>query len=521
MKKLEGNKDYKGNILSKVTTLGISSLISLVLISNNNALAQSLNNSTETIKINVQAKTQKFPHFWEKIFGSGRAILSLRESYRKDMKMVKDVTDMAYVRPHAIFHDEVGFYDEDAKGNAIYNFSYIDQIYDGILESGVKPFVELSFMPRKMALKLTEHPFWYKQITAPPKDWNKWEEMIYQFTNHLVNRYGIKEVEKWYFEVWNEPNIDFWSGDPKESTYYELYDRAAKAVKRVNTKLRIGGPSTAQAAWIDKFIKHCVDNKIPVDFVTTHVYANDSAKDVFGTDEFIPRKNMVARSVKKVYDLVKKSAKPNLPIIWSEYNASYKNEVPVTDSPFMGPWIANNIRQCDGMTDYMSYWDFSDVFEEFGVVKKPFYGGFGLVAAGNIPKASYNAFKLLHQLGTERIISNSESVLVTKKPNGSIVIALWNYAEPEEKGINKKVNLVFSGNTKLSKVKVQTLDRQNGSSLTTWEKIGSPAFPSIEQQKQLRKSAILAAPKMMSLKNNSLNFNIAPHTLMLIELNNK
>ncbi|MBC7473265.1 MAG: glycosyl hydrolase family 39, partial [Candidatus Sericytochromatia bacterium] len=283
-----------------------------------NAIAK---NNTETIIIDSNTKTKQFPHIWEQMFGSGRAILTLRESYRKDMEKVKNVTEMKYVRPHAIFHDEVGIYDEDANGKPIYNFSYVDQIYDGLLENGVRPFVELSFMPRKLAAKQTEHPFWYKQITSPPKDWIKWEDLIYNFTKHLVARYGEAEVSKWYFEVWNEPNIDFWSGDPKESTYYELYDRTAKSLKKVSNKLKVGGPGTAQAAWVDKFIDHCVNKKIPVDFVTTHVYANDSAKDVFGTTEFIPRKNMVARSVKKVFDQVKKSAKPNLPIIWSEYNA--------------------------------------------------------------------------------------------------------------------------------------------------------------------------------------------------------
>ncbi len=278
-----------------------------------NAIAK---NNTETIIIDSNTSTKAFPHIWEQMFGSGRSILTLRESYRQDMKKVKNVTEMKYVRPHAIFHDEIGIYDEDANGKPIYNFSYVDQIYDGLLENGVRPFVELSFMPRKLASKQTEHPFWYRQITSPPKDWIKWEDLIYNFTKHLVARYGEAEVSKWYFEVWNEPNIDFWSGDPKESTYYELYDRTAKSLKKVSNKLRVGGPGTAQAAWVDKFIDHCVDKKIPVDFVTTHVYANDSAKDVFGTTEVIPRKNMVARSVKKVFEQVKKSAKPNLPIIW-------------------------------------------------------------------------------------------------------------------------------------------------------------------------------------------------------------
>ena len=135
--------------------------------------------------------------------------------------------------------------------------------------------------------------------------------------------------------------------------------------------MRVGGPATAQAAWIEPFIRHAVEDHVPIDFVSTHVYANDTAKDVFGTNESIPRTEMVGRAVRKVHDQVKASARPDLPIFWSEYNASYKNEPEVTDATFMGPWLANTIRQSDGLTDMLSYWTFSDVFEEQGVSNSP------------------------------------------------------------------------------------------------------------------------------------------------------
>lgn len=403
--------------------LGVS-LVSFGLgLAPQRALAASMD-----LQVNGRAETHPFPHFWEQIFGSGRAILSLRQSYRDDLKRVQAVTDLQYVRAHAIFHDEIGIYNEDSQGQPQYNFTYLDQIYDGLLAQGVRPFVELSFMPRKLALKPTEHPFWYHQITAPPQDPQKWSALIEAFARHLVARYGEAEVARWYFEVWNEPNIDFWSGDPKEATYYKLYATTAQALKRVSPALRVGGPATAQAAWVDRFIRYCVEAHVPVDFVSTHVYANDTAHDVLGRDEFIPRQTMVARAVDKVYEQVKHSPRPDLPIIWSEYNASYKNEVKVTDSPFMGPWLANNIRLCDGKVQAMSYWTFSDVFEEFGVVKKPFYGGFGLIAAGGIPKASFNAFQLLHRLGHERLKVKGDNLLATRRADASLAIALWNYA---------------------------------------------------------------------------------------------
>ncbi len=374
---------------------------------------------SQVVVVDASSPAHPFPHFWEKMFGSGRAILTLREDYRRDLREVKGITGFEYVRFHAIFHDEVGVYDEDAQGNPLYNFSYVDQIYDGLLANGVRPFVEISFMPKKLAARDALHAFWYKQNVSPPKDYKKWDALISRFAQHLVERYGVGEVSQWYFEVWNEPNIDFWVGDPKQATYWELYDHTARALKAVNLRLRVGGPATAQAAWADAFIKHCAEQKVPVDFVSTHVYGNDKSEDVFGTSESIPRNQMVCRAVKKVHEQIQASASPQLPLIWSEFNASYANEPAVTDTIYMGPWLADTIRQCDGLVDMMSYWTFSDVFEEQGVVKRPFYGGFGLLAEDGIPKPAFAAFELLHHLGEERLAVDSDSALVTRRKDGS------------------------------------------------------------------------------------------------------
>src|SRR5947209_2521019 len=410
------------------------------------AQQQSSSAVNEVVRADLSAPTSPFPHFWEEMFGSGRANLTLRDSYRRDLDSVRGITDFKYVRFHAIFHDENGVYDEDAQGNPVYNFSYVDQIYDGLLAHGVKPFVELGFMPKKLAATPVLHAFWYKPSPAPPKDYAKWDALITAFTQHLVERYGLDEVSQWYFEVWNEPNIDFWAGEPKQATYFELYDHTARAVKAVSPRLRVGGPATAQAAWAETFIQHVAQSNVPAAFFSTYVYANDTAKDVFGTHENIPRDQMVCRAVKKVHDQIKASARPNLPLIWSEYNASYMNEPQITDQLFMAPWLADTIRQCDGLVDVMSYWTFSDVFEEQGVVKTPFYGGFGLVAAGGLPKPAFNAFKILHLLGDRRVRLDSNTALVTTR-NGSPVLAVWNLVLPGATGTAKSMAFEFSGLT--------------------------------------------------------------------------
>ena len=476
---------------------------------------------TETIVVDPSSPAHPFPHYWEEMFGSGRAILSLRESYRRDLREVKSATDFKYVRFHAILSDEVGIYGEDAQGNPVYNFSYVDQIYDGLLQNGVRPFVELSFMPHKLAAKEIVHPFWYGPIVAPAKSDRKWADLISHLAQHLIERYGIDEVSQWYFEVWNEPNIDFWAGDPKEQTYYQLYDVAARALKAVSPKLRVGGPATAQAAWVDRFIRHCFENRIPVDFVSTHVYANDTAKDVFGTNDDITRNQMVCRAVRKVHDQVHASPMPSLPLIWSEYNASYKNETAVTDAVFMGPWLADTIRQCDGLVDIMSYWAFSDVFEEQGVVKQPFYGGYGLIAEDGLPKPSFNAFKVLHHLGAVRIENASESALVTKRADGTLVIAVWNLFLPEVTGTAKNVTIELKGNLDgplaHHRAFVYRLDATHGSLLDDYKAMGSPVYPTSKQIDELRRAAELPGPEMKHLSRGQITLTLPPQGLALIE----
>jgi xylan 1,4-beta-xylosidase len=473
--------------------------------------------NANVIIVDPSAPSQPFPHFWEQIFGSGRAILALRDNYRQDLRETEKITGLRYVRFHAIFHDEVGVYDENEQGQPVYNFSYVDQIYDGLLADGVHPFVELSFMPNKLASKEIFQSFWYRPNVAPPKDWNKWDDLIAQFCKHLISRYGIDEVAQWYFEVWNEPNLDFWGGDPRQASYWDLYDHTARAVKDVSPRLRIGGPATAQAAWADVFIEHCATNHIPVDFVSTHVYGNDKAQDVFGTDETIPRDKMVCRAVRKVHGQIKASPMPGLPLIWSEFNASYFNEPDVTDSSYMGPWLADTIRQCDGLVETMSYWTFSDVFEEQGVVKTPFYGGFGLFAEDGIPKPAFNAFKLLHHLGEQRIELKSDSAILTRKKDGSLVIAVWNYAPPEHVGTSRTFTLQFVG-TRFKHALISRVDPDHGDVHAAYQKMGAPRYPTQAQIQELKDAGMLPAPEARSVKRGELTLTLPSYGLALVEV---
>jgi len=473
----------------------------------------------DRVVVNANQATTPFPHFWEQMFGSGRAILSLRDSYRQDLRATKGITDFQYVRFHAIFHDEVGVYDEDEQGHPLYNFSYIDQIYDGLLANGVRPLVEISFMPRKLAAKETIPDIsWYRPSNSPPKDLAKWDDLIYQFAAHLVSRYGADEVARWYFEVWNEPNIGYWGGDPYQATYFDLYDHTAQTLKRVNARLRVGGPATAQAAWVVAFLQHCQEKNIPVDFVSTHAYGNDTSEDVFGTHETISRDKMVCRAVKKVHHEIQASSFPHIPLLWTEFNASAATEPEVTDTTYMGPWLADTIRQCDGLVDMMSYWTFSDVFEEGGVVKQPFYGGYGLIAAGGIPKPAFNDFKVLHLLGEERLAVESDSVLATRRQDGAIVVAAWNLGEPGKDGPTKTITLQFDGLAKDRCAYVWQVDHEHGDFHEVYAKMNSPRYPDRDQLDTLRQSVQLAPPRGERINRNQLELTIPGNGLAVVEI---
>jgi xylan 1,4-beta-xylosidase len=479
--------------------------------------------SATTIPIDATAPAKPFPHFWEQVFGSGRAVLSLRDNYRKDLKDVHDQVGARYVRFHAIFHDEVGVYDEDEKGNPVFNFSYVDQIYDGLQAQGVRPFVELSFMPRKLSAREAIHPFWYKPNVAPPKDYSKWDLLIRTFAQHLVERYGIDEVSQWYFEVWNEPNIDFWTGEPKQSTYFELYDHTARALKAVSPRLRVGGPATSSAHWVPEFLTHVSKEHVPVDFVSSHGYADDTVEDMFGTHENIPMRDRVCRAIEKVHSEIGASPLHSLPLFWTEWNVPSYGDHNARDNWYVGPALARDISQCDGSVDEMSWWTFDDVFEEGGVSSEPFDGGFGLIALGRIKKPSFYDFALLHKLGEERLANPADNVLVTRRKDGALVVAVWNLVDMDKlaQGNPLTLRLAIKGVGPGARAIIERVDEAHGNPMTAYREMGSPRSPTQAQIEALNKASTLPAPEHRKLDKGSLELTLPINGLAVIEISPK
>lgn len=450
-----------------------------------------------TFTIDAREPVGAFPHYWESIVGSGRANLALRSDYHADLVQVHQQTGMKSVRFHGIFDDDNGVCRLNQGGDVVYNFQYVDQIYDSLLDAGVRPFVELSFMPQALASG-SKTVFSYKANVTPPKDMGAWVQLVTAFARHLFDRYGGEELSRWMFEVWNEPNLDFWAGTQEQ--YFDLYQRTAAALKSVDARLRVGGPATAQVAWATEFIGFCAEHSVPLDFFSTHIYANDPQDKIFGRQTDYAVENVIPLALRKLRNQIASSHMPRVPLYITEWNSTFMNQPAVTDTAYNAAFIVETMNGCRDLADAMSYWCFSDVFEEQGISPNIFYGGYGLIAMRRIPKPSLHAFTLLHKLGHERLAVGEGPAIATHRPDGSVAIIVWNLSARGKDGNPvpgqpASLRIVIRGLGKRNKLAVTRVDDVHGSAMGAYQKMGSPQYPTTEQLESLRKAAQLPEPE--------------------------
>jgi xylan 1,4-beta-xylosidase len=360
--------------------------------------------------------------------GAGRANEGLRADWQRQLTRVHRECGFTYIRMHGLFCDDMGVYREDRSGRPEYNWQYIDELYDFLQSIGMKPFVELGFMPSALASG-RQTIFWWRGNVTLPKDYNKWADFIRAFTVHLTERYGENEVKTWYFEVWNEPNLGgFFAGNQQD--YFHLYDVTAKAIKSVSPSYRVGGPATAGCGWISEFIQFCATNHSPVDFVSTHTYAVDQGF----LDETGQKGTVLSQNPRAIYgemiDTRKKigdSALPNLELHFTEWSASYTPSDPIHDSYHSAAFILDKIKGAGAPVNSMSYWVFTDIFEEAGPRFTPFHGGFGLVNYEGINKPAFYAYQFLDRLGPTELECPDPASWVCADNSGGIQALVWDF----------------------------------------------------------------------------------------------
>lgn len=450
-----------------------------------------------TKQINIAADAQvAFRNQVDYCVGTGRMGLALHKEYQDQLKLVQEEIGFKHIRGHGLFCDDMAIYHEykDTEGQTRveYNFTYLDRVMDSYRQLGLKPFIELGFMPGKLASG-EQTIFYWKGNTTPPADYDKWCALIQATLLHLMERYGTDEVVTWPVEVWNEPNLPgFWE-NANQQEYFKLFEKSFFAVKAVDSRFRVGGPSVCGGTdeiCIKAFLEFCNKQKITLDFVTRHHYTTEFP-EYEGHYGYVvlsdPEEGFAnLRTTRDIIDSF--PAYKGLEIHITEFNTSYIPNCPLHDTNLNAAYLALQLsRLGDGNTSY-SYWTFGDVFEEQGVPFSPFYGGFGLVANGCIPKPTFWTFQFYKQL-QGICVYRSDEVVIMRREDGSYRGIAWNLYRKEEKQLLLKTTIAQDSDNQTYTLLTKTVDEATCNPLKIWHDLGEPQSLSQEQCKLLREAA--------------------------------
>jgi xylan 1,4-beta-xylosidase len=388
------------------------------------------------IVVNIDDTSSPVDRFFDFSVGSDYPGTLIRSDSQAQLKMAVDELGFRYIRFHAIFHDVLGTVRVE-NGKTVYDWSGIDQLYDELLARHIKPFVELGFTPRALATSQNSIFYWHGNTSHP--DLAGWHSLVASFIRHIEERYGKNEVRTWYFEVWNEPNLSgFWEG-AEQGAYFQLYDLTARTIKAIDPALRVGGPATAGAAWIPEFLAHVKQSGAGVDFVTTHTYGVLGGfldEDGKADTKLDPSPDAIVGDVRRVRQQISASPFPHLPLYITEWSTSYTPRDSVHDSYISASYILSKLKACEGLAQGMSYWTYSDLFEEPGPPTAPFQGGFGLVNPESIRKPAFFAYKYLHALRGYTLATNDPQAMLSTR-NGNFAAVIWDFEQPDQKVSNR------------------------------------------------------------------------------------
>ncbi len=462
---------------------------------------------------------EAFPHFWEHTVGSGHALLALRADWQAQMLRCHSELGFQHVRFHALLSDDMGTLvcEQD---QPLYSFFNADRIIDFLLSIGMRPFVELSFMPTTLSSG-NSTVFCYVANVAPPKDYEQWAALIKKLTAHWVDRYGLAEVRQWFFEVWNEPNLQaFWAAS--QADYFTLYRHTVTAIKSVDTLLKVGGPATADNQWITDFLGFCKNNSLSVDFVSTHHYPTDAFGKP-GADTETQLQNMPP-GIMKQQAATAHAESGDLPLYYTEWNISSNPRDPLHDGPFAAAFVTKIIMEARGLVQGYSFWTFTDIFAENYYPSVPFHGGFGLLNLHGIAKPAYRAFELLHGCGTELLKFNgvhptADAWLIRKNNNATILMT--NLAMPRHPIQTEVINLRLSDVPAPRTAWIERIDEDHANPRRLWQAMGEPEYLSALQVEQLATASVLrkeSQPWIYEQGSMDLSVSLPPQSVTAITI---
>lgn len=497
-----------------------------------------MNINTQDLIVSTKHQGEPIAPFWTHCVGAGRAAEGLRADWQTQLRDLVKTHGFRYIRFHGLFHDDMFVYREDENGNVAPYFQYVDALFDALLDMGIRPFVEFAFMPTAIA----EHKktvFWWGANGAPPTDYDKWQELVRATTAHWVDRYGIDEVRTWYFECWNEPNLKpFFIGT--RSQYLELYKRTAIAVKAVDPSLRIGGPATSnyvpderfageiedtskhaevlnvedlstmdwEPVWLQEFFTYCRAENVPVDFISVHPYPTDWALDEHGQGARLTRdKDATPRDLAHVKSIVKNSPYPNAEIHLTEWSSSSSSRDYTHDYLQAATFVVRANLESTGCVDSMSYWAFSDIFEEEGGGQEPFHGGFGMINQHGIPKPTYHAYRFMSALGDHLLARTKNGVITRHGQTQNVTGLFYNYPDEVTQSVPASFNtrdvadaILAQGTSRTITVnitdlpantdyQIEIVDKDHGNAMAKYQALGYPLNLSRSDVKDIKAAA--------------------------------
>ena len=447
------------------------------------------------------------PHFWEHTVGSGHAPLALRGDWQQQLRECRTLLGFRHTRFHGLLCDEMGTLMCE-RNELLYSFFNADQICDFLLSIGMKPFVELSFMPSTLASG-GKTIFHYGANVTPPKDFAQWATLVSRLATHWVERYGIDEVGSWFFEVWNEPNLPaFWTGT--RAQYFDLYRCTALALKNVDTRLQVGGPATANNEWITEFIDFCEQNSVPLDFVSTHHYPTDALGSI-GEDTETQLAHS-RRSILREWAQETHRKARGRPVYYTEWNSSSDPRDHLHDEPYTAAVIVKTMMEATGLVQGYSFWTFTDIFEENYMPATAFQGGFGLLTLQGVPKPSFRAFELLHRLGTEALpVSGAHDTVDVwvVRSRDAVTILLTNHVLPRHPIQSESIHIQLTGLLPPRDVYIERIDDDHANAKKLWVEMGSPTLPRPRQVEQLRTaSQIVREPLLWKHEGDTLHLGV-------------
>ena len=390
--------------------------------------------STRHISLDLAAAAGPLDRFFDHCVGADYPGTTIREDCQAQLKTTVDELGFRYLRFHAIFHDVLHTVNRDAAGKLTFDFSGIARLYDAMLAKGIRPLVELGFSPEAIATS-QQTIFWWKGNSSHPQP-EGWEQLLRAFIPFLQQRYGAEEVRRWYFEVWNEPNLDgFWERADKPA-YFDLFTRTSRVIKSIDEKLLVGGPATAGADWVPEFLAHAKATEAPVDFIATHSYGVDGGfLDEKGEQDtkLSPKADSILGDVRRVRQQIEASHRPGIPLFFTEWSTSYNPRDRVHDAYQSAAWILARLKGSRGLAQSMSYWTYTDLFEEPGPPTSAFHGGFGLMTKDGLRKASWFAYKYLRDLLPRDLPCADSASWASCDEAGNVQAVVWD-ERPVEMG---------------------------------------------------------------------------------------